>query len=169
MPRIESEMPLPAELIVVFFPREVDLRPIIHLLPQVAGVLLHRHDPNGTPVGVPFMRSSNEGHTWGVGEGIILLRPLSSILEVGITKSSRKGSTTWWQMCQRRFVSLMIDTSSGRKGLTTWRPASCQSLQSSKLRCPCSQSLSSPFWSPSSPCDCISYQLIVTNNKDRQP
>ena len=79
MPRTESEIPIPGDLIIVFFPCEVDLRPIIHLLPQVAGVLLHRHDPNGTPVGVPFMRSSYVGHTWGVGEGMILLRPLSSM------------------------------------------------------------------------------------------
>ena len=54
-------IPLPGDPIIVFFPCEVDLRPIIHLLPQVAGVVLHRHDPDGAPVGVPFIDGVRKG------------------------------------------------------------------------------------------------------------
>ena len=56
-----------------------------------------------------------------------------------------------------------MDTSSGRKGSTTWLPASHPSVQSSKLLCPCNQSLSSPFLTPSLPCVIV----FLFRDKDR--
>ena len=44
----------PWDVGVELLPLEVDLLPVVHLGPQLGGVLLERHDAYRAPVGVPI-------------------------------------------------------------------------------------------------------------------